>query len=118
MKNLLILMILAFGGVFVYFNVLFPTPEEPALTNQEPATLVTTNDMLNNAFDQEMEFKADVDLEKLSDLEKITHLFKNQLSNIQVKGFGRVVRMLPDDNNGSRHQRFIVRLKNNQTQYE
>ncbi len=33
----------------------------------------------------------------------------------QVKGAGVVSRMLSDDNEGSRHQRFILRLKSGQT---
>lgn len=36
-------------------------------------------------------------------------------SNVQVEGSGRVSRILPDDNEGSRHQRFIVRLGTGQT---
>jgi len=36
-------------------------------------------------------------------------------SNIQVEGQGIVVKILPDDNDGSRHQRFIVRLTSGQT---
>lgn len=41
--------------------------------------------------------------------------FENQLSNLQVRGEGRVTRILPDDDDGSRHQRFIVRLASGQT---
>ena len=40
--------------------------------------------------------------------------FNNQQSDLQVKGQGRVVRMLSDDNDGSRHQRFILELDNGQ----
>ena len=41
--------------------------------------------------------------------------FDSQLSNIQVSGTGVVVRILPDDNKGSRHQKFILRLSSGQT---
>jgi len=41
--------------------------------------------------------------------------FENQTSNIQVEAEGIVVKVLPDDNEGSRHQRFIVRLPSGQT---
>jgi len=40
---------------------------------------------------------------------------RGQLGDIQVKGSGTVVRVLPDDTNGSRHQRFVVRLTSGQT---
>jgi len=45
----------------------------------------------------------------------ITEAYQNQLSNIQVEGSGKVSRVLSDDNKGSRHQRFILRLSSGQT---
>ncbi len=41
--------------------------------------------------------------------------FENRRSDVQVQGSGRVSRVLPDDNKGSRHQRFIVQLASGQT---
>lgn len=41
--------------------------------------------------------------------------FDNRQSDIQVRASGRVTRVLPDDNDGSRHQRFIVQLASGQT---
>ena len=41
--------------------------------------------------------------------------FENRRSDVQVKGSGRVSRVLADDNKGSRHQRFIVQLASGQT---
>ena len=35
--------------------------------------------------------------------------------NVRVEGEGRVSKVLPDDNEGSRHQRFLVRLSSGQT---
>lgn len=45
----------------------------------------------------------------------ITSAFASGASNIQVEGEGAVVRILPDDLNGSRHQRFIVEIESGQT---
>jgi hypothetical protein len=45
----------------------------------------------------------------------LTEAFRNQQSNIQVQGAGKVSRMLADDNDGSRHQRFLVQLASGQT---
>ncbi len=47
--------------------------------------------------------------------EVIAHAFKNKLSDIQVDGAGKVVAVLRDDNEGSRHQKFILELSNGQT---
>lgn len=45
----------------------------------------------------------------------IARAFENQTSDIQVQGAGKVIRNLPDDVNGPRHQRFIVELSSGQT---
>jgi hypothetical protein len=41
--------------------------------------------------------------------------FAERRSDVQVQGLGVVDRVLPDDNDGSRHQRFILRLGTGQT---
>ena len=45
----------------------------------------------------------------------IENAFANRLGNRQVEGQGTVVKTLADDADGSRHQRFIVRLESGQT---
>lgn len=46
---------------------------------------------------------------------KIGQAFARHLSNVQVQGHARIIKILPDDLKGSRHQRFIIRLENGQT---
>ena len=41
--------------------------------------------------------------------------FESHTSKLQVEGRGVVKRILPDDNEGSRHQRFILELSSGQT---
>ena len=50
-----------------------------------------------------------------SDLRKIAEAYRAQLSDLQVRGEGTVKKVLKDDLDGSRHQRFLLRLDNNQT---
>ena len=45
----------------------------------------------------------------------LKNAFDNKISEIQVGGSGKVIKILPDDNQGSRHQRFILKLNSNQT---
>lgn len=47
--------------------------------------------------------------------DELESAFANRLSNLQIAGQGTVVKVLPDDNNGSRHQRIIIRLESGQT---
>jgi hypothetical protein len=46
---------------------------------------------------------------------QIGRAFKDGTSNVQVEGEGVVTRLLADDLEGSRHQRFIVTLASDQT---
>ena len=41
--------------------------------------------------------------------------FQNRTGNLQVEGRGVVTKLLPDDNKGSRHQKFLIRLYSGQT---
>ena len=41
--------------------------------------------------------------------------FVKQQSNIQVKGSGTIIKLLPDDIKGARHQKIVVRVNQNQT---
>lgn len=45
-----------------------------------------------------------------SQVTSVEDAFARQESDVQVKGSGTVVRILNDDNKGSRHQKFILKL--------
>lgn len=45
----------------------------------------------------------------------LAHAFENRISDLQITGEGRVDRTLADDNDGSRHQRFILELGTGQS---
>ena len=46
---------------------------------------------------------------------RLKQAYENHQSDVQVRGSGTVSRILPDDNKGSRHQKFILRLDSKQT---
>jgi len=45
----------------------------------------------------------------------LENAFKNRESDIQVRGWGTVIKLLSDDNIGSKHQKFILKLSSGQT---
>lgn len=45
----------------------------------------------------------------------LAQAFRNRQSNLQVESAGNVIRLLPDDDEGRRHQRFILELGSGQT---
>ncbi|WP_373950658.1 DUF3465 domain-containing protein [Vibrio pomeroyi] len=46
---------------------------------------------------------------------RLEQAYEHHQSDVQVRGSGTVFRILPDDNKGSRHQKFILRLDSKQT---
>jgi len=50
-----------------------------------------------------------------SDSSILQRAYNNRQSNLQVQGEGLVLKILSDDLEGSRHQRFILRLSSGQT---
>ena len=51
----------------------------------------------------------------LDDQQKIMQAYQQQRSNIQVQAQGTIKAILPDDNQGSRHQKIILQLENGLT---
>ncbi|KGY11260.1 hypothetical protein NM22_16400 [Vibrio tubiashii] len=47
--------------------------------------------------------------------QKLKRAYDTRQSDVQVQGSGVVIRLLPDDNVGSRHQKFILKLDSKQT---
>ena len=45
----------------------------------------------------------------------IEQAYQQQRSDLQIESEGTVIKLLADDNRGSRHQRFIIRLPSGQT---
>ena len=92
MKKILIIIALCIGAYVVVsrFPDSFHISSIKALLPIEMAELSTSDKALKNAF-------------------------KNKISGIQVGGSGKVIKILPDDNEGDRHQRFILKLDSNQT---
>lgn len=55
--------------------------------------------------------KQQTSVDRFCNNQLIIDSFKQQRSDVQVRGCGQVTAILPDDTKGSRHQKFIVRLQ-------
>ena len=72
---------------------------------------ISTETIDKNEDQQEL----DATLVSNNSTETLKNAFKNRQSDIQVTGWGTVIKLLPDDNIGSRHQKFILKLSSGQT---
>ena len=55
------------------------------------------------------------DTQSLNTEAQLENLFQTQASGVQIAGHGVVTQLLSDDNEGDRHQRFILKLSSGQT---
>jgi hypothetical protein len=105
-KKILIALLIGFG---IYgFIEKTPNPNSP-FTNET----VTSNQPI--ASDHSITTETVTSNQPIASDHSITTAFQNQQSNLQVGGSGVVSRILPDDNEGDRHQKFILRLSSGQT---
>lgn len=54
-------------------------------------------------------------VEEKTSLSTIQHLYETRAEEVQVLVEGEVIKILPDDNEGSRHQKFIIELEGEHT---
>lgn len=80
--------------------------------------------LLNNINKQQLLDSVDVQEQLALPMEKgsvagadvlIAEAFRSGRSNVQLGGEGKVMHLLPDDNSGSRHQRFLIELESGHT---
>ncbi len=92
MKKILIIIVICIGAYAVVsrYPDNYSTDSIKALRHLEKAELSASDKALKSAFD-------------------------NKISGIQIDGSGKVTKILPDDIQGSRHQRFILTLNSKQT---
>ncbi len=61
------------------------------------------------------DFIESVQKQSQSTNQSLQDAYTNHLSDIQVRGSGIVIKRLPDDNDGSRHQKFLLKSTSGQT---
>lgn len=91
-----------------------PVPRQFSIATEAQGVLIGT--CPNKAFLISLGGASSASEERTSpDDDSIGRAFASRTSDIQVEGEGTVIRLLADDLNGSRHQRFIVQLASEQT---
>lgn len=83
--------------------------------NQPSTPIAQSVNLEQSTIAPEQVAEAKLNVANQHDLQLIQHAYQNKLSNIQVQAMGRVKAILADDNQGSRHQKFILTLDNGLT---
>ena len=73
---------------------------------------LNSKNVLNDDLDFKLDSKSDADAPNLRSAHT---LYLAKISDAQVQDSGKVVKILADDNRGSRHQKFLVRIASGQT---
>ena len=109
-KNKIIVLLIALVAVFAYQKMQNKQPLQSQ--NQQKIEVVQKqNDVGENADTAQQQIGSG----KESAEAVLKQAFENEQSDIQVEGEGTVWKTLPDDNKGTRHQRFILKLSSGQT---
>jgi hypothetical protein len=89
------------------------SPSQPTLEKESsrPAEIQSAPSPASSA----SKSSASTALVRPSEDSKVAHAFANRLSDVQVFVTGTIIKSLPDDNIGSRHQKFIMRLASGHT---
>ena len=110
-KNKIIVLLIALVAVFAYNKIQNKQP----LQSQHPQKIEAVQKQNNAGGENADTAQQQTGSDKQSAEAVLKQAFENEQSDIQVEGEGTVWKTLPDDNKGTRHQRFILKLSSGQT---
>lgn len=102
MKKILLVAVVLFVGYTVFNN------QSGLSVNEAPLTASQRDVDQPNAANEAPHPISEQDADKSDAV--ITKAFSSRESNVQLSGQGVVTKLLPDDNRGSRHQKFLLKL--------
>lgn len=92
-----------------------PVPPRFSVASEAQGSLVGTCPKKAFLIQGSSDYSSDSSSTPTAKNDPIARAFANRSSDVQVEGEGTVIKLLADDLNGSRHQRFIVELASGQT---
>ena len=110
-KNKIIVLLIALVAVFAYNKI----QNKQSLQSQHQQKIEAVQKQNNVGGENADTAQQQTGSGKQSAEAVLKQAFENEQSDIQVEGEGTVWKTLPDDNKGTRHQRFILKLSSGQT---
>lgn len=108
--NNLILMVILLGSVGLFAGCTPPASDSTATSNQEPQASGQAEQVSATTSAKEQHSVSETLPQSACANDLIVEAYQAQRSDVQVKGCGRVIKVLADDNKGSRHQKFLIKL--------
>lgn len=101
--------------VLIIATLFFYAKEKGFLDDFLPAEAVANTGNMTDPKNSDSQFSDSLNSDSSNSDAAIANAVKNRQSDLMVQSKGRVIKVLPDDNEGSRHQKFILKLANNLT---
>ena len=106
---------LSIGAIIVVLIAAFFGMDLQQFQSETSNTPFTSTARTSQTEKEQLDVQRDALQDDAQGVQLIERAFERKQSNLQVRASGQVVAVLADDNEGSRHQKFILKLNNGQT---
>ncbi|MDV2454695.1 DUF3465 domain-containing protein [Acinetobacter towneri] len=106
---------LSIGAIIVVLIAAFFGIDLPQFQSETSSAPTTSTARTSQDEKEQLDVQRDTLQDDAQGVQLIERAFERKQSDLQVRASGQVIAVLADDNEGSRHQKFILKLNNGQT---
>ena len=106
---------LSIGAIIVVLIAAFFGIDLQQFQSETSNTPFTSTARTSQTEKEQLDVQRDTLQDDAQGVQLIERAFERKQSDLQVRASGQVIAVLADDNEGSRHQKFILKLNNGQT---
>ncbi len=106
---------LSIGAIIVVLIAAFFGIDLQQFQSETSNTPFTSTARTSQTEKEQLDVQRDALQDDAQGVQLIERAFERKQSDLQVRASGQVIAVLADDNEGSRHQKFILKLNNGQT---
>ena len=106
---------LSIGAIIVVLIAAFFSIDLQQFQSETSSAPTTSTARTSQDEKEQLDVQRDTLQDDAQGVQLIERAFERKQSDLQVRASGQVIAVLADDNEGSRHQKFILKLNNGQT---